>query len=152
MTVGGVKPVATIAFLGLKRARQSYRQNGVPTLITTEGQQCRESDYAIMIGPQQVPSFGQTIRALRMGFYWLHRHGCFLRISGGHGDVPFRADVYPCGRIPNHERRTDEVHRVWWKTTSSETCLDVDEITAIRWLKRAKRPFSFYFNEEGITI
>jgi hypothetical protein len=95
-----------------------------------------------------VPTFGQIVRAARMGFHWTH-HGCFLRISGS---SPFRSDVYPPVMIPQSERRKGEFHRVWWPTFSGEPGLDTLRIECLRNVKRVKLPFSFWFNDEGRTV
>ena len=91
------------------------------------------------------PTFGQMVRAMRMGFGWLGRHGCFMRLSGS---GPFKCELRPCELIPNGAR-SSEPYVVFW---DKDKLLDVERIAGIRNLKRVKAPFAFYFDDNGETI
>lgn len=90
------------------------------------------------------PTFGQMVRALRLGFYWLHDHGCFMRLSG---NGPFKCELEPCGLIPNS--RKCEAYRQFWPSPDNRVILDVNQIAIVRHLRRVKRPFAFYFDDNG---
>lgn len=88
------------------------------------------------------------VRALRLGFYWLHEHGCFMRLSGS---GPFKCELEPCGLIPN-SKKSSEYHRKFWPSPDDLVCLDWNQIELVRNLRRVKLPFQFWFDENGNTL
>lgn len=96
------------------------------------------------------PTFGQMIRALRLGFYWLHEHGCFMRLSG---DGPFRCELYPLCLIPNTAKGGHGTHKKFWRSfDGDDPGVDVNQIEAVRNIKRIKMPVSFYFDDNGRSL
>lgn len=87
------------------------------------------------------------VRAVRLGFYWLHKHGCFMRLSG---DGPFKCELRPCGLIANSDKCT--TFRQYWPSHSGDPWLDIEQIEVLRNITRVKLPFEFWFDDNGRRI
>ncbi len=94
-------------------------------------------------------TLGMMVRALRLGFAPIPGRVGFMRLSGGEGE-PFKCELQPFHLIPN-SAKSDAPHWCWW-TGFGKGDIDVDLIEGIRHLRRVKRPFSFYFDDDGKTI
>lgn len=94
------------------------------------------------------PGVGMMIRGLRMGYCWSAKHGCFVRLTGGDNGEPFMCEVHPLELIPN-ARKTGRLHWVWWE---KDNAIDLDGIEALRNIVKVKRPFNFYFDNDGKTV
>ncbi len=58
-----------------------------------------ETKTAAAIGP----TFGQTIRALRLGWSYAYRRQCWVRITDAPGG--FDVDLHPPGLVPSQARK-----------------------------------------------
>jgi len=94
-------------------------------------------------------TLGQRIRGLRLGFCWSWQHFAFIRLSLTDAENVFRCEVQPAGRV---EKGYRETYLKWWPSQHDKATLDINDIAGIKNLKRCKRPFVFYFNEQGETL
>lgn len=90
-----------------------------------------------------IPTLGHMIRGLRMGYAWYEPARCFIRVSGRN---PFKFEFHPAGLVPNH--KTPEPHWCWWETGR----VDLQGSAFIRGIKRVKRPFVAYLDDNGDTV
>ncbi len=97
-----------------------------------------------------MPSFGEAIRALRMGYAWCERHGCYVRLSRTEKEDLFKIEVHPEGLISNRAK-TNGTHIAWWPDGVGYPGIDLDEIDGLRRIRKVKRPFVWYFDENGKT-
>lgn len=78
------------------------------------------------------PTFGQMIRAARLGYHWSPKHEAMIRIAdcGPH----FEIRLCPPDQLPKGPDKTNgpEYHRCWWEEKS------VDVLSMIEPLKRVK--------------
>jgi hypothetical protein len=89
-------------------------------------------------------TLGDTVRALRLGFYPYHKIKGFVRISG---DGPFHIEIHPYGLISN-SHKSNMPHRVWWSKNSNLP----SQIPALQYISKVKLPFSFYIDDNGNKI
>jgi len=85
-------------------------------------------------------TFGTLIRALRLGYRWSDKHGCFVRL-GNAGD---RVHVQLC---PGHNipaKNTTKEYWVWWDDESI-----LETIPSLSPVRGVKRPIGFYINKES---
>lgn len=90
---------------------------------------------------RRLPTLGETIRGLRLGFAWSAEYQCFVRISG---DGPFRIQVEPAA-LPGFLRANQEKHYVWW----SDDKLDLSKIKPFPAIARARRRADFLVDGHG---
>ena len=93
-------------------------------------------------------SFGQAIRAARLGYHWCSRVRAMMRLSGA---GPWRVELCPPSFVGGNPKGE---HLVWWPETATQeqyakTALIVDSIQPLRHIKAVKRPISFLIGERG---
>ena len=98
---------------------------------------------------QSRPSLGSMIRAARLGFHWSAANRAFVRLSGGKAGDPFRCELRSCELIPN-SAKSDRPFWVYWVDGGALETLA--GIKALRNIRRVKREFCFYFNDNGETV
>ena len=93
-------------------------------------------------------TFGQAIRAARLGYHWCTRVGAMMRLSGS---GPWMVELCPpalVGGTPKGE------HIIWWPETDTQeqyakTAQILDGIQPLRGIKAVKRPVCFFIGECG---
>lgn len=96
------------------------------------------------------PTLGDTIRGLRMGYAWLDRCGCYVRLSRTEKENVFCCEVHPEGLISTRAK-TNWYHICWWSDGEGNPGINLDEIDALKHIRRVKRQFTFYFDDNGKT-
>lgn len=66
------------------------------------------------------PSFGDYLRAARLGWHWSEAHGCFVRTSDLSPET-FLVEVAPAGLIP--AECSDGLYRCWWEGPKGDAIL-----------------------------
>jgi hypothetical protein len=91
------------------------------------------------------PTFGQIIRAARLGYHWSAKHGAMIRMSdcGPHTEVL----ICPPGQLPTHARE-NQMHRCWWEC--KEDCLSM--IVPLRGIKAVKKPIRMLIDDGGNLV
>lgn len=91
------------------------------------------------LGVENGPSFGQMIRAARLGWRWSAKHGALIRMTTDAARCYIQ--LWPGGQhVPDGRRgRTqEELHVVWWEDAGL-----LDKIDELRMVRRVKVPISF---------
>ena len=97
-------------------------------------------------------TFGQYLRAARLGYHRVKTIDAWVRISDAHDDrgSRWRIDVAE-GLVPGRETRPKN-HRVWWEVEGGEARLleAIPLLATIR--ERATLPHTFYVDDGGEEI
>lgn len=95
-------------------------------------------------------TFGQTIRAARLGFHWCPKVQAMMRISG---DGPFLVELAPADRLPDNRgkgRKGDVFYRAWWEGENAAAI--VDGIKPLAHIKAVKQLIRFTIGEDGDIV
>lgn len=78
------------------------------------------------------PAFGPRLKGFRLGWHWVAKHGCFIRMSDADGDNSW-IELCPFNKVPNMKvPNKTGYHRRWWDGED-------DILGMLDWLKPVKR-------------
>jgi hypothetical protein len=94
-----------------------------------------------------MPTFGQAIRAARLGYHWSEKHGCMIRIDAQ--GPPWQINLCPPDALPKGkgDRHTSGEYRCWWDKPDV-----LDMIPDLHRVRGVKRPILFHVNDEGERV
>ena len=99
-----------------------------------------------------MPTFGQTIRGMRLGYRWSDKHQTMVRISdcGPH----FEVRLCPPDQLPKgHWRGENKEHRCWWEKKDGAGGVELlDMIAPMRQIKAVKQPIRFVVDNDGLLV
>lgn len=93
------------------------------------------------------PTFGQVIRAARLGYHWAPRLQAMVRMSdcGPHTEIR----LCPADQLPKGASRGENPeHRCWWEC--KEDLLGL--IAPIRGIRAVKSPIRFLVDDNGNLV
>lgn len=90
-------------------------------------------------------TFGQVLRALRMGFGWSKKRKAWIRISPA-GDDRFRVDVVPGNTNIDGHNRVSEFF-CWWEDPDPDGLLDRSEM--LKGISDPGKTMMFFLNNHG---
>lgn len=89
-------------------------------------------------------TFGQALRAVRLGYGMSDEHGAFIRLGD---DAPTKVSVTLCPfgtRVATY--RGDKQHVVWWESEEARKILDY--IPALKTIGKIDKQIRFWIDKE----
>jgi hypothetical protein len=97
------------------------------------------------VKPVKWPTFGNTLRAARLGFHWHEGMQAMMRV-GAEGP-PWRIELCPADQIPS--RPQGELHRIWWDKPFEDPAKYSPVLNRI---KAVHRPIVIYLGDDGQRV